>query len=188
MNRKFQPREYFTVPDGTEVSPFLNAMDVMQRDVPWGALGDMSIAAGRINPGVSSWIHFHPIVTQVTFVVSGTIRIQMKGRNAVEPYLIELQPGEASVCEPGTLFQLINSTANVAEVLYVVSPSYVFEKNDKVIYDDAVLVAKTWKELEAANYHAEAIKRAKQEAPLRRAESIARLERIKAGMDPEKAS
>jgi hypothetical protein len=75
------------------------------------------------------------------------------------------------------------------EVLYVLSPSYVLEECDnKVIYDDAVLVAKTWKELETANDQAAAIDRAKQEAAFRRAESIARLERIKAGMDPEKAS
>ncbi len=36
MNRVFEARGYFTVPDGTEVSPFLNASDVMQKDVPWG--------------------------------------------------------------------------------------------------------------------------------------------------------
>ena len=34
MNRVFSARGFFTVPDGTDVSPFLNATDVMQDDVP----------------------------------------------------------------------------------------------------------------------------------------------------------
>ncbi len=54
MNRVFQPRGYFTVPDGTEASPFLNATDVMQDDVPWDALGETSIVSGRISPKVHS--------------------------------------------------------------------------------------------------------------------------------------
>lgn len=54
MKRTFERRGFFTVPDGTDVSPFLNATDSQQSDVPWGALGDMSVAAGRINPGVAS--------------------------------------------------------------------------------------------------------------------------------------
>jgi hypothetical protein len=70
MQHVFEPRGYFTVPDGTDVSPFLNATDVNQRDVPWGALGEMSIASGRIKPGVNSWVHIFPAVTQVTYLLS----------------------------------------------------------------------------------------------------------------------
>lgn len=51
MNRIFEPGGYIVVPDGTEVSPFLNASDLNQQNVPWGALGEMSIAAGRGRPG-----------------------------------------------------------------------------------------------------------------------------------------
>lgn len=66
MDQIFSPRGFFTVPDGTDVSPYLNASDVMQDDVPWGLLGEMSIAAGRIRPGVHSGVVIHPAVTQVT--------------------------------------------------------------------------------------------------------------------------
>ena len=56
MNRIFKPRGFFTVPDGTQVSPFLNATDTTQTDVPWGSLGNMSVVVGRIDimPGLSS--------------------------------------------------------------------------------------------------------------------------------------
>jgi hypothetical protein len=35
MKRVFEPRGFFTVPDGTDVSPFLNATDSKQPHVPW---------------------------------------------------------------------------------------------------------------------------------------------------------
>jgi mannose-6-phosphate isomerase-like protein (cupin superfamily) len=150
MNKIFKPIGFFTVPDGTDVSPFLNATDPMQHDVPWGALAEMSIAAGRIGPGVISWIHTHPVVTQVTYLVSGRLDIRMKDPKAGEPYTLELRAGEAVLTEPRTLFQLRNMSDGVANVLYITSPPYVFESVDeKVIYDDAVLIAKTWEDLDA---------------------------------------
>src|SRR5882672_3609160 len=122
MNRMFEPRGYFTVPDGTEVSPFLNATDTNQSDVPWDALGDMSIAAGRIKPGVTSWIHCHPVLVQVTYVVSGQLTVHMKGPGDASPYRRDLQKGQAVVTSPDTWFQLQNSGTVPPEVLYIVSP------------------------------------------------------------------
>jgi mannose-6-phosphate isomerase-like protein (cupin superfamily) len=127
MNHVFTPRGYFTVPDGTEVCSFLNATDVTESDVPWGALGEMSIATGRIGPKVHSWVHIHPAVTQVTYVYSGGLTVRMRDASSPEPYDLELRPGQAVVSEPGTLFQLRNDSDAAAEVLYIVSPSYVFE-------------------------------------------------------------
>jgi mannose-6-phosphate isomerase-like protein (cupin superfamily) len=180
MNRTFQARAYFTVADGTEVSPFLNATDVMQRDVPWGTLGDMSIAAGRIGPGVTSWIHYHPVVTQVTYVVSGQLVIWMKDPGSARPYDLELQTGMASICERGTLFQLQNTSRQAVEVLYMVSPSYVFEmRDDKVVYDEAVLVAKTWDELAAMRSELQLQHLQTHEILARRSESMLRLRSAK---------
>lgn len=176
MNRVFKPRGFFTVPDGTDVSPFLNATDVMQHDVPWDALSEMSIAAGRLDPGVASWIHMHPVVVQVTYMVSGRLTIWMKDQTTSRPYQLDLSPGEAVVTEPRTLFQLRNTSKNLAEVLYIVSPSYVFEKTDgKVVHDDAVLVARTWDELATAQYKVPALEIPKHEAVASRAESLRRL-------------
>ena len=156
MKRVYQPRGWFTVPDGTEVSAFLNATDATQTDVPWGSLGEMSIAAGRIAPKSQSWVHVHPVVTQVTYVLTGQLRVRMKEASqiaadvAADELLVER--GQAVVTRPGTLFQLCNEGNEASEVLYIVSPSYVFEMvGDKVIYDDAVLVARRWEELSTAD-------------------------------------
>ena len=148
MNRIFEARGYFAVPDGTEVSPFLNPTDSNQADVPWGALDDMSIAAGRINPGAASWVHRHPVVTSVTFVVAGSLTLHMKGARDLVPYTLNLTRGQAAVTERGTMLQLQNTSDGAAEVLYICSPAYVFDEEDGYLsYDDAVLVAKTWDEL-----------------------------------------
>ena len=176
MNRVFKPRGYIRVPDDTYVSAFLNATDASQNDVPWGMLGEMSIAAGRIEPGATSWVHMHPVVTQVTYVVAGQLSIRMKDASAEKPHDLELHPGEAVLSEPGTLCQLRNTSEGVAEVLYIVSPSYVFEMvGDQVVYDDAVLVAKTWEELEATKYTVPTLKVSKPEVVASRAESKRRL-------------
>ena len=145
MNRVFQARGFFRVPDLTDVSPFLNATDVMQEDVPWDALGDMGIAAGRIGPGVHSVIHVHPVVTQVTYVTDGMLTVRMREAASQAPYDLSLSRGQAVVTRPGTLFQLRNDSDAPADVLYIVSPSYVFEKEgDDIRYDDAVLMTKSW--------------------------------------------
>lgn len=150
MKRIFEPRGFFTVPDGTDVSPFLNATDSSQTDVPWGTLGDMSIAAGRINPGVVSWIHCHPVLVQVTYVTSGGLTVHMKEPGDSAPYRLNLQNGQATVTGAGTWFQLQNSSETPAEVLYIVSPAYVFEmQGDRIVHDDAVLVAESWEEVAA---------------------------------------
>jgi mannose-6-phosphate isomerase-like protein (cupin superfamily) len=145
LNRVFAARGFFTVGDGTDVSPFLSAVDATQEDLPWGALGEMGIAAGRIRPGLHSRIHVHPVVVQVTYLVSGRLNIRMKDLEAAVPYDLSLAAGQAVVTRPGTLLQLRNDSDGPAEVLYIVSPPYVFEQDaDRVAYDDAVLIAETW--------------------------------------------
>jgi hypothetical protein len=53
------------------------------------------------------------------------------------------------VTRPGTLIQLANETGAVVEVLYLVSPAYVFEERDgRVIYDDSLVVAAAWDEVD----------------------------------------
>ena|SRR5215831_1455865 len=118
MNRIFEPKGFFTVPDGTDVSPFLNATDTNQSDVPWGALGDVSIAAGRLKPGIVLWIHCHPVLVLVTYVVSGSLTVHMKGPEDLEPYRLDLHKGQAALCKtaltgrlPRGLFLITDFTA-----------------------------------------------------------------------------
>jgi mannose-6-phosphate isomerase-like protein (cupin superfamily) len=177
MNRVFEPRGYCQVPDGTDVSPFLNATDVKQTDVPWGALGDMSIAAGRIPPGVNSAVHMRPATTEVTYLLSGSLMIRMKDANAVEPYALELQPGQAVIEEPGTLVQFRNVGDVVAEVLYITTPTYVVEKTEdgEIFYDESIVVAPTWEQLEAVGYDVPALRYSLTERSARREEALRRL-------------
>lgn len=185
----YRAKEFFTVPDGTEVSPFLNATDVSQANVSWGALGDVSVGAGRIGPHRRSWIHMHPAVTQITYVTSGELLL-IKKEAMGEPEPIRLSVAEAAVSQPGDLIQLVNEADETAEVLYIVSPTYVFEpgEDSEPIYDDAVLVAERWEDVpmdlqaDATGYEADA----------RRAEALrrvaARLGHGPAGLDNESPS
>lgn len=187
MNQIFEPRGFFTVPDGTDVSPFLNATDTNQSEVPWGALGDMSIAAGRINPGVVSWIHCHPVLVQVTYVVSGLLTVHMRGPGDHEPYRLDLHKGQAALTGPGTWFQLQNSGKTQAEVLYIVSPAYVFEmQGDRIVHDDAVLVAKSWGDAAGIKFVG-ATAEATCEARANRAEAWRRLAKHKGVASPRLA-
>ena len=146
MKRIFRPEHFVTVPDGTEVSAFINPTDSTSAgwasDVPAG----VSIAAGRIAPETRSWIHVLPLVTQITHVVAGILTAMMSKPGDSAPYTLEVPPGSAIITEPGTLLQLGNQTHETLEVLYIVSPSYVFatDTDGHVIYDDAILVAEDW--------------------------------------------
>lgn len=176
MDRIFAPRDFITVPDGTQVSAFLNATDESQEDVPWHVLGESSIAAGRIEPGVSSSIVVHPALAQVTYGISGTLRIWMRDAKGGEPYCLALEPGRAVVSEPGTLLQLVNDGDAAAEVLYIVSPSYVFEKSgDEILHDDAIPVARTWDELKSRGDEGPALQVTAYEARALRAEALRRI-------------
>lgn len=176
MNRVFQARGFLTVPDGTDVSPFLSATDVMQKDLPWAALGEMSIAAGRIGPGVDSWIHVHPIVTQVTYVTDGILTVRMRELASPVPYDLSLGRGDAIVTQPGTLFQLRNDSDAPVDVLYIVSPSYVFEMNeDDVRYADAVLMARDWDEPAIAGFDAASFRTLVDRTRIARADALRRL-------------
>ncbi len=185
MDRIFEPCHYITVPDGTEVCAFLNATDTSQPDVPWGVLGEKSIAAGRIGPGVKSWIHVHLAVAQVTYLVSGLLTVRMKQHDGSEPYALDLTPGQAVIVEPGTLFQLENTQPREsADVLYMVSPSYVLEsKNGKIVHDDAQLVGKIWDEPAVTNYPFPISKETSYEAVAARAEALRRVATLR-GQNP----
>ncbi len=172
MKRIFESSDFFTVPDGTDVSILLNASDVIQTTLPSGSIGDISIAAGKVRPGISSWIHSHPAVMQVTYVTLGRLTVWMKDTEVPRPYAQSLESGQAVVCQPGTLFQLQNVTDTTAEVLYIVSPSYLFEtEGTQIVYDDAIMVAETWGELEAAKYEVPGLKVKRAEQAAKRGEA-----------------
>jgi mannose-6-phosphate isomerase-like protein (cupin superfamily) len=154
MNRVFGPLEFFPVPDGTLVSPFLNPMDVNSA-LPPGVEVSFSLAAGTIEEHGESKIHVHPHIAQVTYVVEGSAMIKMKDPGAEQPYVLVLEPTQAALTGPGTFLQLINSSDVPASLLYIVGPPYVFEIGDhgRVVYDDAIILDEDWDELSRLNWH-----------------------------------
>ena len=170
MNRIFNclENDFFRVPDGTLVNPFLNPKDIMS-GLPWDILDGLSVAAGQVNPGVVSEITVLPFISQVTVILSGSIRIVMKDPGTLdEPYSLDLKrpvpsgkPGfttAAVLTPPGSFFQLDNSKGTEpAQVLYLTTPGYVFEPGSSTdsppIYDDAVTVGSDWNNLAAQKWN-----------------------------------
>ena len=151
MEQVFKITTPFLVPDGTLVSPFLNPRDSAS-GLPFELLSGFSIAAGLIDPNSCSKIHVMPFVTQVTFVRKGLLTVRMKGSTDGGAYSLCVKADEAVLTERGTFFQLVNEQREPCETLYIVSPPYVFEKTDRVVYDDSVVLDEDWEGLESADW------------------------------------
>jgi mannose-6-phosphate isomerase-like protein (cupin superfamily) len=152
MKQVFRVAEPYRVPDGTLVSPFLNCKDSMS-GLPFDLLEGFSLAAGTIEPKTRSKIHLMPFVTQVTFVRQGNLRVRMKGPRDDDSYSLNVRTDEAVITEPGTFFQLMNDEPESCEVLYIVSPAFLFEmSNEHVIYDDSVVFEENWNYLKSSSW------------------------------------
>jgi hypothetical protein len=153
MRQVFKVVDPFRVPDGTLVSPFLNSKDNMS-GLPFDLLDGFSLAAGTIEPKTSSKIHQMPFVTQVTYVRRGSLEVRMKGPQDHDLYSLIARIDEAVLTEPGTFFQLVNDGHESCEVLYIVSPAYLFEMSDgKVVYDDSLVLEENWDDLKSSGWH-----------------------------------
>jgi hypothetical protein len=113
MNRIFAIDRGFKVPDGTIVTPFLNSKD-SESDLPWDLVEGFSISAGEIAPNSKSKIHIIPLVRQVTFVLSGKLKVCMKDIDTPATYILEVSENQAILTPPGTFLQYINCTTLLA--------------------------------------------------------------------------
>ena len=132
----FEPAGFVPARDGTEIDPFLNPMADPAGVVLPGILSRVSAAAGRLRPGVTSAIHMHPVVAQITYVVSGSLTVTTVERGQSGPHAFEVEAGSAVVTEAGVPVQFSNSTQADVRLLYIVMPGYVSDD----AYDDAVLL------------------------------------------------
>jgi hypothetical protein len=150
MQQVFTAIDWLQVPDTTWLSPFLNAKDV-NSGLDSELLGAFSLAMGKIRPGQPSTVHVHPLSTQVTMVLEGTLDIRMRDPSQ-PPYTVHLGPEQAGLVEPGTFLQLVNPGDATARVLYMVGPAYVFEqRGDEVVYDDSIALTEEWEEIAAGS-------------------------------------
>jgi hypothetical protein len=152
MNHVFRPAQFFALSDGTRVAPVLNPLDVNARGLRGTALPGASLAVGEIAGGGRSKPHLHPIVSQATWVLEGSLRIRTKGGRDTGGYELEVPAGAGVLTEPMTFLQLINAdTACVARVLYLVTPAYIYLPGEDG-YDDAVVFEQTWEQLAAEGF------------------------------------
>lgn len=147
--------EPLRVADGTLVSAFLNPRDTSS-GLPPDLLGDpagFSIAAGFIEAASRSKIHRMPRVAQVTFVLQGSLEVRMKDNDDDAPYSLYPVPQQAVLTRAGTFVQFINHSALPCQVLYIVSPAYVYELTAEGVlrYDDAVVFEQDWDALPRMN-------------------------------------
>jgi hypothetical protein len=152
MKRVYKIEHSILVPDGTIVYPFLNPSDSTS-GLPWEMMQGFSLSAGDLPPYSKSKIQILPLAAQVTFVLRGMLELRIRESGDAEPYTLQLLEEQAAFKHPGTFFQLINPDEELCRVLYIVSPSYVFEKQgDQLIYDDAIVFDEDWQELAAQNW------------------------------------
>ena len=140
MKQILRPDGYQRVADGTEVGPLLNASKGPALNA------DISLATGHIAAGVCSAVHFHPVVTQLTYILAGTLKVWMRDPGADAPYCLAPQQGDSVVTEPGTLLQLHNDSKLPVTVLYVVTPGYLqhIHTTGAVDFEDAVIAGPSW--------------------------------------------
>lgn len=152
MNRIFMAGEGFTVPDGTVVYSLLDPAALGQGAGEWAE--GVSLALGHIPPHTTSKIHLHPVVTQVTWVISGQLTVMMKDPTAVAPYALDLAAEQAAMTLPGTFFQLVNHSGADCRVLYIVTPAFLFETDasGQALYNDALVFDSDWADLAAADW------------------------------------
>jgi hypothetical protein len=141
-----------TVPDGSIVNGFLNSMDNTS-GIKFGLLETLSIAGGQLAPGIRSKIQNMPLVTQVTYILRGQLTVKMKEEQTPQHYTLYLKANQAVLTKPRTYLQLLNESDEVCTVLYIVTPSYVFEfEENRVAYDDSVVFDEDWETIESSSW------------------------------------
>ena len=158
------------VPDGTMVFPIIGPRQQQMANIP--IYDDLSLAYGELELGEKSSVHIHPVCAHLTYVLSGKLTVQMKDSDHPDSYTLDVDANEAVLTKPGTFFQLINRGQMTCRVIYYCTPGFVFEldANGNVVYNDAIVLPYTWKELKERNWYIpemddlEGIKKRRQEA------------------------
>jgi len=147
MNKVFESKGEFKIPDGTTISSLINPYDCNSENSNF-KFDDLSITTGVIKALSKSKIQVLPFVNQITYILDGQIKAIMKGLNDDNQYEIIAKRDQAFITMKNEFLQLINENDIDVKVLYIVSPSYVFEEIDgKIIYDDSIIVDYEWNDL-----------------------------------------
>lgn len=174
MNRIYKIENGVVVPDGTTVYEIIGPVQSKIAGLP--IISEESLAYGELDPGERSHVHVHPIITHLTWVVSGTLTVGMKDAASKEMYYIEVKERQTVLTQPGTFFQLINNSDQQCQVLYIVAPAFIFEVTEQgeILYNDQIVLELSWDELKARNWEIPELK----DLEKIKAERLASLERL----------
>lgn len=152
MNRIYKIDKGVVVPDGTMVYEIIGPVQSSGAGLP--IIEEQSLAFGVLDPTEKSSVHVHPIISHLTWVISGKLTVGMKDKRSSEMYFIDVAPMETVLTEPGTFFQLLNNGDEVCKVLYMVSPAFIFEVDSEgnVVYNDQIVLNFGWEELAKRNW------------------------------------
>jgi hypothetical protein len=152
MKHIFKVAKQYKIPDGTIVAPFMNPYDSNSTESITD-INDISISEGIIEGFGKSKIQIFPYVNQITYVLEGKLKVIMKGQKDKGPYSLVITKNDSVITYKNEFLQLVNETSESCRVLYIVSPAYVYEiENGEVVYDDSIILDKSWEELKKANW------------------------------------
>ena len=127
MSETLNPRQAgppVTAPDGIVVYP-----------IDLSPCANLALAEGDIQPGHTFGIHAHRTLEQVTYVLSGRIRVITHDPQSGQTHEIPAAAGESVITLPGHSLQFAAADDAPARVLFVTSPPYPADHSDTVTLD-----------------------------------------------------
>jgi mannose-6-phosphate isomerase-like protein (cupin superfamily) len=107
-------------PDGITIVPFL---------LP--GMARLSCVEGRIPPRLEPYpVHYHDTLEQVTYVLSGEIRVSVWDAERGDVATFVAKPGEAFVTLPLQTLSFVNEGPVEARVLFICAPAYPTDDSD----------------------------------------------------------
>jgi len=113
-----------TAPDGIVVYP-----------IDLTPCAHLALAEGDIQPGHTYGIHAHRTLEQVTYVLSGRIRVITHDPQSGQTHEVQAAAGESVITLPGHSLQFAADGDALARVLFITSPPYPADHSDTVTLD-----------------------------------------------------
>ena len=96
----------------------------------------MTLAEGLLEPGASFRPHAHRTIEQVTYVLTGRVRVTSFDDDARRPRSVDVEAGECVVSLPRETIQFTGVGKTPARVLFVTSPPYPADHSDTMVLDE----------------------------------------------------
>lgn len=109
----------FTTKDGSEIRELLAHRN--------SCIQKQSLAEARLEPGMATEPHYHPLTEEIYYILDGTARMQ------IDADVRDVKPGDAIAIPPGARHQITNTGTSTLKLLCCCAPAY--EHDDTVMVD-----------------------------------------------------